>query len=86
MRRFHHHCSDWFVRLGYDREPADTIAWTIVEHASDAKRLRQQPYCVIRPGSDTPPTFLAGVNSDRLRDPSGVMIVLDVAALKSNLG
>ena len=86
MRRFHKHCSDWLHRLGYDQEPADTLAWTIVEHASDPQRLRQQPYCVIRPGGDAEPVFLAGINSDRLRDPSGVLIVMDVSAMQAHLG
>ena len=85
MRRFHRHCSDWLFRLGHDREPADAIAWTIVEHASDATRLRQQPFCIIRPGSHVEPVFISGVSSDRLRDPSGVVIVLDVAAMKGGL-
>lgn len=85
MRRFHQHCSVWLSRLGYDQEPADAIAWSVVEHASDAARLRQQPYCILRPGSDTPPVFLSGISSDRLRDPSGVLIVLDVAAMRADL-
>lgn len=86
MRRFHRHCSTWLTRLGYDREPADAIATLVVEHAADAARLRQHPYCVLRPGSDAAPVFLAGMNSDRLRAASGVLIVLDVAALKADQG
>ena len=82
MRDFHRYCLDWLLRLGQPADAADALAWTLVEHASDARRLRQQPYCVIRPGGDTPPAFLAGINSDRLRDPAGVLIVLDVAAMK----
>ncbi|UTC28877.1 hypothetical protein MARCHEWKA_03650 [Brevundimonas phage vB_BpoS-Marchewka] len=85
MRQFHAHCARWLTRLGHDAGDAEAVAWTIVEHASDATRLRQQPYCVIRPGTDEAPVFLSGINSDRLRVHTGVLIVLDVAAMKGGV-